>query len=140
MHGNSSGRSHEVDLICRMSDALFHALRTEFDVDPSVSLELRRSDALSSGPDGEKAHVAVMSLMCAQLLHRLGNPRSRDDVNEVFVLISALDVLLCRLLAESHRDSPSARRIRELHSEFVEVGMNLSGPLLRSGDGRPERS
>jgi hypothetical protein len=80
-----------------------------------------------------------MSLMCAQLLHRLGNPRSAEDVDEVFVLISTLDVLLCRLLAETHRDSPSARRIRELHSQFVEVGMNLSGPLLRPGDGRSER-
>jgi hypothetical protein len=129
-----------VDDVCRLADALFHALRTEFDVDSSVSLELRRSDALSSGPDAEQAHVAVMSLMCAQLLHRVGNPRTTDDVNEVFVLISALDVLLGRLLGEVPRDSPSARRLREVHREFVEVGMKLSGPLLRADDGRAERT
>jgi hypothetical protein len=129
-----------MDVICRLADALFHALRTEFDVDSSVSLDLRRSDALSSGRDAEHGHVAVMSLMCAQLLHRVGNPRTMDDVNEVFVLISALDVLLGRLLGETRRDSPSARRLREVRREFVEVGMKLSGPLLRAGDGRPDRT
>jgi hypothetical protein len=124
-----------------LADALFHALRTEFDVDPSVSLDLRRSDALSSGPDAEQAHVAVMSLMCAQLLHRVGNLRTAgdaDDVNDVFVLISTLDVLLSRLLG-ARPDSPSARRLREVHREFVEVGMKLSSPLLRA-DGRTERT
>jgi hypothetical protein len=140
MHGSTSGRSHEVDVICRLADGLFHALRTEFDVDSSVSLELRRSDVLSSGPDAEQAHIAVMSLMCAQLLHRLGNPRTTDDMDEVFALISALDVLLRRLLSGAQRDSPSARRLREVHRQFVEVGMNLSDPLLSAGDRRPERS
>jgi len=140
MHGSTSGRSHEVDDICRLADGLFHALRTEFDVDSSVSLQLRRPDALSAGPDAEQAHVAVMSLMCAQLLHRVGNPRTSDDMNEVFVLISALDVLLGRLLGETRRDSPSARRLREVHREFVEIGMKLSGPLLRPSDGRTERT
>jgi hypothetical protein len=140
MHGSTSGRSHEVDVVCRLADAVFHALRTEFDVDPSVSLELRRSDALSAGPDAEQAHLAVMSLLCAQLLHRLGNPRTAGDVDDVFVLISALDVLLGRLLAEARRDSPSARRLREVRREFVEAGLELSGPLLRADDGRPKRS
>jgi hypothetical protein len=140
MHGSTSGRSREVDDICRLADGLFHALRTEFDVDSSVSLELRRSDVLGSDPDTEQAHVAVMSLMCAQLLHRLGNPRTTDDMDEVFALISALDFLLRRLLSGARRDSPSARRLREVHREFVAVGMKLSGPLLRTGDGRPERS
>lgn len=139
MHGSTSGRSHDVDGICRLADALFHALRTEFDVDSSVNLELRRSDALSSAPGAEQAHVEVMSLMCAQLLHHLGKPRTADDVNEVFVLISTIDVLLGRLFGETRPDSPSARKLREVHREFVEVGMKLSGPLLRA-DGGAERT
>jgi hypothetical protein len=138
MHVGASGRLHEVNVICRLANAVFHVLRTEFDVDSSVTLELRRADTLNAAPDAEKSHVVVMSLMCAQLLHRLGNPRSVDDVHELFVLISALDVLLSRLLDEANVDSPSARRLREVHRQFIDVGMNLSGVLLRVGERHPD--
>lgn len=138
MHGSASGRPRELGELCRTAETLFHVLRTEFDVDARVTLDLRRPDSLGESDSSDRSHIAVTSLMCAQLLHLRGNPRSKDEVEEVYVLVSYLDMLLRRLLESTSGSSRTEGKLREIHAHIVELGLRLSGPLIESGPPLPD--
>lgn len=105
-----------------MSDTLFHALRTELDIDPIVTVELSNSNALDGGTDAVHRHVAVLSLLCAQLLHHLGDPEDDEQRDEVQVLISTVDVLLLRLRdGAPPMDTAATRIIREIQGRLLDL-------------------
>lgn len=105
-----------------MSDILFHALRVELGIDPQVTVQLSSSNALDGSINTVHDHIAVLSLLCAQLLHHLGDPEDDEQLDEVQVLISTVDVLLLRLRnGAPPMDTAATRIIREIQGRLMDL-------------------
>lgn len=121
MYGSTSESPGEPTELRRITEDLFHALRTEFDVDATVIVDLSKPDAVDA--HGERRSTAVLCLVCTQMIHHLGRPRSLDDnADDVFALAHTLEALLARLLDETaaaSRAVDSIRRIRRQLNDFV---------------------
>lgn len=125
MHGSTSGRLREAANLRRVVEALFHAVRIEFDVDEQVVLELAEPSGI--GHSDERQHVAVLCLACIQLVHRLSQSTTfDDDYATVLALTGTIDAALNHLLDGNPPRTASSRSIRARHSDLRNLVLRLT--------------
>lgn len=91
----------------RLADQLFDTVLHEYTADTPLDVRFERIDDLSEAPIEEK-HLVVLTLACAQLLHRVTAEPAQARPRHVQTLTDILEQVIPALVASRPQVSPAA--------------------------------
>jgi hypothetical protein len=118
------GKPAELLDLGRSAPALFHALREQFDVRHPHMVDLAEPVRPLDELFGD-LELAAVGMRYAQVLHQFGQPGLRVRSEEVVTLLSALDLVLERLLAESDHE-PGLAVLRRVHARLAKASFQIA--------------